>query len=65
MDLISTLAEIVGAEGLLTGDDVRKRFVSWVDQGPCQALAIVRPATTEIYTLSLHDALPIDPGPPS
>src|SRR5512139_871404 len=47
MDLIHTLAGIVGADGVLTGDDVRKRFVSWVDQGPCQALAIVRPSTTE------------------
>ncbi len=46
MELISTLAEIVGPEGLLAGDDVRTRFVSWVDQSPCQALAIVRPATT-------------------
>ena len=47
MNLLQTLVEIVGADGVLTGEDVRSRFVSWVDQSPCQALAIVRPASTE------------------
>jgi FAD/FMN-containing dehydrogenase len=47
MDLLHLLADIVGTEGVLTGDDVRGRSVSWVDQSPCQALAIVRPASTE------------------
>ncbi|MCM2310396.1 MAG: FAD-binding oxidoreductase [Steroidobacteraceae bacterium] len=46
MDLLSRLAEIVGAENVLTGDDVRNRPVSWADPSPCQALAIVRPAAT-------------------
>ncbi|RPI15508.1 MAG: FAD-binding oxidoreductase [Lysobacterales bacterium] len=46
MDL-QTLAAIVGPEGLITGADVRKRIVSWVDPSPCLALAIVRPASTE------------------
>ncbi len=32
---------------MLTGDDVRTRAVSWADQGPCQALALVRPANTD------------------
>ena len=41
---IQRLADIVGADGLLTGDDVRARPVSWADHSPCQALAIVRPA---------------------
>jgi FAD/FMN-containing dehydrogenase len=47
MNLLQTLAEIVGADGVLAGEDVRRRFVSWVDQSPCQALAIVRPGSTE------------------
>ena len=46
MNLLLSLQEIVGAENVLTGDDVRSRFVSWIDQGPCQALAIVRPGST-------------------
>ena len=46
MDLQS-LIDIIGADGVLTGDDVRARSVGWADHSPCQALAIVRPATTE------------------
>ncbi len=46
MDL-ARLAEIVGREALLTGNDVRSRATSWADQSPCQALALVRPASTE------------------
>jgi FAD/FMN-containing dehydrogenase len=46
MDLIETLRDIVGADNVLTGDDVRRRSVSWADHSPCQALAIVRPADT-------------------
>ena len=46
MDL-QVLVEIVGADGVLTGEDVRSRAVSWADHGPCQALAIVRPSSTE------------------
>jgi FAD/FMN-containing dehydrogenase len=46
MDLQSLL-DIVGADGLLTGDDVRARAVGWADQSPCQALAVVRPASTD------------------
>ena len=45
MDL-ERLAEIVGREALLTGNDVRSRATSWADQSPCQALALVRPAST-------------------
>jgi len=44
---LQTLIDIVGADGVLTGDDVRSRSVSWADHSPCQAFAIVRPASTE------------------
>jgi FAD/FMN-containing dehydrogenase len=44
---LQTLIEIVGADGVLTGDEVRARAVGWADPRPCQALAIVRPASTE------------------
>jgi len=44
---LQALIEIVGPDGVLTGDDVRARSVSWADHSPCQALAIVRPANTE------------------
>jgi FAD/FMN-containing dehydrogenase len=47
MDLIRQLTDILGADGILTGDDVRARSVSWADHSPCQALAILRPASTE------------------
>ena len=44
--LIDQLREIVGADGVLTGADVASRAVSWVEKGPCEARAIVRPAST-------------------
>jgi len=46
MDLIRTLADIVGADNVLIGDDVRGRAVGWADKSPCQARAIVRPGDT-------------------
>jgi FAD/FMN-containing dehydrogenase len=47
MSLLQTLVEIAGTEGVLTGDDVRARPVGWADHSPCQALAILRPTSTE------------------
>jgi FAD/FMN-containing dehydrogenase len=44
---LQTLIDIVGRDGVLTGDDVRARTVGWADFSPCKALAIVRPSTTE------------------
>jgi FAD/FMN-containing dehydrogenase len=44
---LQSLIDIVGADGVLTGDDVRARPVGWADHSPCQARAIVRPSTTE------------------
>ncbi|MBE9538195.1 MAG: FAD-binding oxidoreductase [Proteobacteria bacterium] len=45
--LLQGIAEIVGSSGLLTGDDVKARSGDWRGQTNCQALAIVRPASTE------------------
>ena len=45
-ELIDTITEIVGTNGVLTGDDVAARPASWLRPEPCQARAIVRPANT-------------------
>jgi len=44
--LLADIHAVVGDSGLLIGDDVRARPVSWLDPAPCRALAIVRPADT-------------------
>ena len=46
-DLIKDLVDIVGEKGVLTGEDVSARAASWIRPDPCQAKAIVRPASTE------------------
>jgi FAD/FMN-containing dehydrogenase len=46
MDLLRELTEILGPDGVLTGDAVRARAVGWFDHSPCQALAVLRPAST-------------------
>ena len=43
---LQQLVDIVGREAVLTGDDVRARAVSWADQRPCEARALVRPTST-------------------
>ncbi len=45
--LIQEIESIVGAKGLLTGEDVASRPESWPPMGGCKAKAIVRPANTE------------------
>ena len=45
-DLIQAISDIVGASGLLTGDDVKSRPASWLRNDPCKGKAIVRPAST-------------------
>ena len=48
------------AEGYLQARPKRGFFVSAVEQAPPPAVrSVLMPETTEIYTLSLHDALPI------
>jgi FAD/FMN-containing dehydrogenase len=46
-DLIKDLVDIVGEKGVLTGEDVSARAASWIRPDPCQAKAIVRPASTD------------------
>ena len=45
--VIETIRDIVGPQGVLTGEDVSSRSDSWPPMGGCQALAIIRPGTTE------------------
>lgn len=43
---ITRLQEIVGSNGVLTGEDVASRPESWPPMGGCKAKAIIRPANT-------------------
>lgn len=45
--LLDRIAAIVGPKGLLTGEDVAMRAADWMGAGKCQALAVVRPASTQ------------------
>jgi FAD/FMN-containing dehydrogenase len=45
--LIESIRDIVGSHGVLTGEDVSSRSDSWPPMGGCQAVAIVRPGSTE------------------
>ncbi len=45
-DIIDKIRAIVGDGGLITGDDVRQRPADWRGLAKCEALAIVRPAST-------------------
>ncbi|MFI0472220.1 FAD-binding oxidoreductase [Halomonas sp. HMF6819] len=44
---VDVLRTIVGASHVLTGNDVTSRQEDWMTGAPCQAGAIVRPASTE------------------
>jgi len=44
--LIESIRNIVGPEGVLTGEEVSGRSDNWPPMGGCQALAIVRPGNT-------------------
>jgi len=46
-DLLALIEDIVGARGLITGDDVRQRPADWMGQTKCVAKAILRPASTD------------------
>jgi FAD/FMN-containing dehydrogenase len=45
--LIKEIQDVVGPKGILLGDDVLARPVTWPPAEGCQAIAIVRPANTE------------------
>ena len=50
MNLQSAIKEIedaLGTSSLICGDAVKQRASSWKDSSPCQAAAIVRPASTQ------------------
>ncbi len=44
--LLQEIAQIVGPEGLLTGEDVSARSTGWISREPMEAAAIIRPRTT-------------------
>jgi FAD/FMN-containing dehydrogenase len=46
-ELLEQIESIVGPTGILTGDDVSARSVSWMNPAPCEAAAIVRPESTD------------------
>ncbi len=46
-DLLNQIIAIVGANGVLTGDDVSSRAADWLGLTTCQAKAIIRPASTD------------------
>ena len=45
-NLLKEIEEIVGAAGVLLGEDVAARSDSWPPMGGCQAKAIIRPSST-------------------
>lgn len=44
--IVDELRALLGADSVLTGDDLRARPASWIDPTPLDALALVRPRTT-------------------
>lgn len=44
--IVDELRALLGADDVLSGDDLRARPTSWSDPAPLQALALVRPRTT-------------------
>ena len=45
--LLDDIIAIVGASGVLTGEDVSARPTSWIRPEPCRAKAVVRPQSTD------------------
>ena len=46
-ELIDQFITVLGETGVLTGDDVCLRKASWLSDEACEAMAILRPATTD------------------
>jgi len=45
--IINDIEKVIGARGILLGEDVTSRPDSWPPMGGCQAKAIIRPANTQ------------------
>jgi FAD/FMN-containing dehydrogenase len=57
--LLSKLETLVGPGGILTGEDVLSRSSGWISRGTLQALAVIRPRSTEEVSAVMracHDA---------
>ena len=54
-DILETLAQIVGATDVLTGDDRFLRSTEWETHQPCHARAIVRPSSTQQVSEIMRD----------
>lgn len=52
--LLTNLEAILGVTGLIRGEQVRQRASSWLDSSPNQALAIMRPSTSEELSKALQ-----------
>jgi FAD/FMN-containing dehydrogenase len=52
--LVEQLSDILGPNGVLTGDDVAARPVSWTRRTPMVAAAIVRPESTQQVAEIMH-----------
>ena len=52
--LLANLEAILGGTGLIRGEQVRQRASSWLDSSPNQALAIMRPSSTEELSKALQ-----------
>ncbi len=46
MTLLAAIKSVVGDHGLITGKDVTSRSADWMGRESCEAMAIVRPAST-------------------
>jgi FAD/FMN-containing dehydrogenase len=46
-ELLTKIASVTGARGVLTGDEIRPRQRSWLGHDGADAIALVRPSSTE------------------
>ncbi|MGB7453851.1 MAG: hypothetical protein WBM36_17145, partial [Lysobacterales bacterium] len=46
-NLIKSIEKVVSPGGVLVGEDVTDRSDTWPPMGGCQAMAIIRPVSTE------------------
>lgn len=53
MDIIKTLQETLGADQVITGEEISRRATSYWDQAPTTALALLKPRNTEEVSAAL------------